>query len=269
MSTRTLVNFWLDVSSLLVMLCMTMTGGIMYFVLPPGTGHSHHLFGLGRHDFGTIHFYLAVTAVILLALHVMMHWSWICGVIARALGRPKPSPRVQRAWGWSVLVGLPALIALALWWASGQVERSSETLLARGEHAVQPQRTDVRQGEHGKRRQAVDEPREEVGHDEAGALAKADPEAHQGAEEVAHERQPRPRRRPRAVDKRSEDCPAGAAINGQTTLSAAARACGLSVQQMRDRLGLPASASPGERLGRLKRWHGFDIHAVRRLACQG
>jgi len=131
-----MLNFWLDVSSLFVMLCLTATGGIMYLILPPGTGHSRHLFGLSRHDFGQIHFYLAVAALIMLALHVALHWSWVCGVVARGLGRPKPSARAQKAWGWSVLVGLPALIVLGLWWASGQVEKSSEPLLARGERGL-------------------------------------------------------------------------------------------------------------------------------------
>ena len=35
--TRTTVNFWLDVATLLVMLALTATGGIMFFVLPPVT----------------------------------------------------------------------------------------------------------------------------------------------------------------------------------------------------------------------------------------
>jgi hypothetical protein len=268
MSTRTLVNFWLDVSSLLVMLCLIATGGIMYVVLPPGSGHSRHLFGLSRHDFGEIHFYLAVAAVLMLALHVALHWSWVCCVVARALGKPKPSQRTQRTWGWSILVGLPALIVLGLWWASGEVESVSEPLLARGERGLGRRRAVAPLGQHADRRLEGDGARRRASH-EADALAEAAPETHAEAEEVQHERRPRPRRKPRVHDKREEDCPAGAGINGQTTLLEAARACNLSVGQLRERLGLPASASSSERLGRLKRSHGMDIHAVRKLACQG
>jgi len=212
---RTSVNFWLDVLSLLVMLSLAVTGGLMYFVLPPGTGHFRHLFGLGRHDFGQIHSYLAATAVALVIVHLILHWSWICGVVAKARGRPTPSLKVQRLWGWALLLGIPTLTATGLWWASARVESVAGSGQARGEG---PARTQRASQEH---------------------------------------------------DKHAEDCPAGAAINGRTTLSEAAEASGLTVEQIRDRLGLPASASAGERLGRLKRSHGLDIHAVRELVCEG
>jgi len=58
MRTRTSMNFWLDLLSLLLMIGLAPTRGLIHFVLPPGAGHSHLLFGLGRHDFGEIHFYL-------------------------------------------------------------------------------------------------------------------------------------------------------------------------------------------------------------------
>jgi hypothetical protein len=214
--------------SLLVMLSLAVTGGLMYFVLPPGTGHFRHLFGLGRHDFGQIHSYLAAAVVALVVLHLVLHWGWICGVVAKARGRPTPSPRVQRAWGWALLLGVPALTALGLWWASAQVEQVSGSRLARGEHA-------------GRR---------------------------QGSDRLGGERPAKSATGAQAHDKHAEDCPAGATINGRATLSEAAKAGGLTVQQMRDRLGLPASASADERLGRLKRRHGLEIHAVREIVCE-
>ena len=131
MTKRTSTNFWLDLVSFVAMFCLAATGGLMYFVLPPGTGHSRSLFGFNRHDFGTIHFYLAVLALVLLAVHIILHWNWVCCVVARALGKTKPSARTQKVWGWSVLVGLPALVVLGLWWASGHVESSTEPLLVR------------------------------------------------------------------------------------------------------------------------------------------
>jgi hypothetical protein len=209
------VNFWLDAVSLLVMLALAVTGGLMYFVLPAGTGHSRHLFGLGRHDYGLIHSYLAVAVVILVAVHLILHWSWICGVVAKARGKPTPSLPVQKAWGWALLLGLPAVVAAGLWWASAQVEHAGGSRRARGEHREQSQRA------------------------------------------------------AQAHDKHEESCPAGAAINGRTTLSEAAEASGLTVEQIRDRLGLPTSANADERLGRLKRAHGLDIHdAVREIVCE-
>lgn len=75
MLTRTTLNLWLDLASLVALLGLILTGGLMYFVLPPGTGHSYVLGGLGRHDFGRLHFYLAVAAVALLAAHALLSAS--------------------------------------------------------------------------------------------------------------------------------------------------------------------------------------------------
>ena len=40
MTTRTSTNFWLDVVSLIVMIGLAATGGLIHFVLPAGSGRS-------------------------------------------------------------------------------------------------------------------------------------------------------------------------------------------------------------------------------------
>ncbi len=128
--SRTTFNLWLDLLSFLVMLSLAATGGIIHYVLLPGTGYSHVLFGLGRHDYGEYHFYLAVVALILLVLHLVMHWSWICCVIAKSLGKDQPSRRSQNLWGLITLGGCSLLLCVGLWGASSLVEpRSSSSSL--------------------------------------------------------------------------------------------------------------------------------------------
>jgi len=122
MTTRTSTNFWLDIVSFVVMIGLAATGGLLHYVLPPGTGHTHSLFGLGRHDYGTIHFYLAVLAVVLLGFHILLHWTWVCCIAAKAAGRAAPSQGTQRAWGLYTLFGVALLLIGGLWWASGMVE---------------------------------------------------------------------------------------------------------------------------------------------------
>lgn len=99
MITRTFTNLCLDVASFLVMLALTATGGVMCFVLPPGTGHSRVIWGLGRHDIGVVHFYLGIAALVLLGVHVALHWDWIGCAVARTLGRSRPPRRFQTACG--------------------------------------------------------------------------------------------------------------------------------------------------------------------------
>jgi hypothetical protein len=92
---RTTVNFILDSISLLNLLALGGTGAILKWVLPPGSGGGYgrgfrggrgagevrEWLGLGRHDWGSVHFGLAVLFVVLMLVHIILHWSWIktCG----------------------------------------------------------------------------------------------------------------------------------------------------------------------------------------------
>jgi hypothetical protein len=245
-TTRTSTNFWLDLVSLVVMIGLAMTGGLIHFVLPPGTGHSHTLFGLGRHDFGQVHFYLAVAAVVLLAVHVLLHWSWICCVLAKALGRTAPSRRTQITSGLSLLFGVVFLLGGGLFWASEAVE---QTAAARAGNAHR---------DHLMRRRRMEPSIIDSGKEQANAamLSVSPPGT-----------SPRPEIR-KTHEKHLEDCPAGATINGRTSFMDASRICGVSVEQMRQHLALPREVGHNEQLGRLKRRYGFEIHDVRRLACR-
>lgn len=132
MTTRASVNLWIDVVSLIVMIGLTATGGLIHFVLPAGSGHFYSLFGWNRHDIGQLHFYLAVAAVLLLALHVWLHWSWMCCAIARMAGRTTVSQTSQTAWGVSLLVVIAVLIGGGLFWATAFVQKTAPQWEGRG-----------------------------------------------------------------------------------------------------------------------------------------
>jgi len=87
---RTRLNFLVDIVSFLNLLCLGFTGYIMKFILPPGSGglgrqlHSgrgrepiREFLSLTRHEWGDIHFYLAVVFLALMLLHIILHWTWI------------------------------------------------------------------------------------------------------------------------------------------------------------------------------------------------
>ncbi len=266
---RTSVNLWLDVVSLLVMLSLVVTGGLMYFVLPPGTGHTHFLFGLGRHDFGQVHFYLAVAAVVLMALHVALHWNWVCCVIGKAFGNPRPSRSAQLAWGVSLLSGLMLLSGAGVWWASANVEQHVAQSTGRGERGLRQHGFRAFRRGEGRAEEALaaresaarESARESCDTGEAGEgpCAEGPGRAAAGKRAAGHGAR---------RDKHLESCPSGAAIDGSTTLWEAAEKAGMTVEQMRERLKLPGGVDPGQRLGRLKRWYGLSLHDVRRLVCR-
>jgi hypothetical protein len=250
MGTRTSMNFWLDFLSFLVMIGLAATGGIVHYVFPAGTGHFYLLFGLGRHDFGQIHFYLAVAAIVLLVLHVLLHWSWICGVIGKSVGSPAPSQKARMTWGLSLLCGVVLFLGGGVWWASSKVEQNAT-----------PRNGQSNRGHTGSQRgQSVS--RSETSNGESSAI----PDKSSG-QEKAHEPSSTPPAT-RQSEKHLEECPAGATINGRTSFSEAAKTCGMSVEQLREYLKLPTGVNYQERLGHLKRRYGFTIQDVRKLACR-
>jgi hypothetical protein len=92
---RMTVNFVVDLISFVNLLLLAVTGAVMKWVLPPGSGGGRgqgfrggrrfgpgvdpvkHLFGLGRHDWGDVHFVLALLFVFLILVHLILHWTWI------------------------------------------------------------------------------------------------------------------------------------------------------------------------------------------------
>lgn len=154
MTTRTSTNFWLDVISLVVMVGLAGTGGLIHFVLPAGSGHFYELFGWNRHDIGQVHFYLATAAVGLLALHVLLHWSWVCCVVGKAVGRGTPSRRAQTTWGLVLLLGIAIFLIGGLWGASIMVQKTAPEGGGRGRGAQLEDSQDLRTHPRRARRQA-------------------------------------------------------------------------------------------------------------------
>jgi len=90
MIKRKSLNFIVDLVSLVNLLGLASTGFIIKYVLPPGTGgrsrllhggpgreHIKQLWSMTRHEWGDIHFYLAVLFVTLMVVHLILHWNWI------------------------------------------------------------------------------------------------------------------------------------------------------------------------------------------------
>lgn len=87
---------------------MTTTGVLMRYLLPPGSGHSSTIWGLDRHEWGGVHFWISLVFFGILALHLLLHWRWIVTVLA---GRPRQGSGLRVGLG---IVGLTAVIALGV-----------------------------------------------------------------------------------------------------------------------------------------------------------
>jgi hypothetical protein len=111
--SRTLVNFVVDVLALAAFVFLMATGTLMRYVLPPGSGHFATLWGMDRHDWGQIHFWIAMVLIAVMALHLFLHWRWIVGTV-QGTSREGAGVRVALAIaGVLVLTGLSVTPFLA------------------------------------------------------------------------------------------------------------------------------------------------------------
>ena len=126
------LNFIVDLLTLLAIFTMIGTGLIMYLTLPPGSGsRGLILWGLGRHDWGDVHFWSSVALGALLILHVALHWSWVCGTIRRLLHGPssprgRERSRLDNLYGIVFLAAIVAVFAALLLVANANVITSVE-----------------------------------------------------------------------------------------------------------------------------------------------
>jgi uncharacterized protein DUF4405 len=183
------LNFWIDSVAFVAFVLLAATGILVRYVLPAGSGHFATLWGLDRHDWGEVHFWLAVAMLAALVLHVFFHWRW---VMAMVRGRPRKGSGTRLALA---LVGVLGLVALVVAPFLAPVETTDEP----------PHR--MRSGEPGEH---------------------ASPE-----------------------------------ISGSMTLREVAESTGVPVETILRELGLPDTVSADQRLGRLRREHGFEMSAVR------
>ena len=123
---RNTLNFYIDLASFLVLFALLLTGLLIHYVLPPcgncdGSGRRASgelaLWGYGRHDFGKVHFYLALTTVALVLLHICLHWSWACATCCNLLGLKDVPPERQQRCGILILLILIVVIIGLLYWA--------------------------------------------------------------------------------------------------------------------------------------------------------
>ena len=96
-------NFLIDSFGFVLFVLLASTGIIMHYILPPGSGKSLTIWGLDRHEWGAIHFWIAVGMLTILALHLIVHWSWITGVFARWK---------TGEWNYRAMLGIVGVLAL-------------------------------------------------------------------------------------------------------------------------------------------------------------
>lgn len=120
---REQLGYWIDGVALVNLAALAATGLLLEFRLPPGSGGEHVLqvgveagrrltvWGLSRHEWGSIHLCLSMAFLALMSAHIFLHWRWIW-----AFTRGKdPDGQSLRIRQFLAFVGLVLLILLLPW----------------------------------------------------------------------------------------------------------------------------------------------------------
>ena len=137
------VNYIVDAVALLVMWVMVFTGLVIRFILPPGSGGhgegaGRTLWGLGRHDWGDLHYWLALALGGLMIAHLALHWRWVWETTRTLVRRNcvvgQTSPRQRALGGVGLALGLGLALFVLLWVAARQTVSTGHGRRGPGPH---------------------------------------------------------------------------------------------------------------------------------------
>ena len=118
---RSMVNFWLDLVLLVTFVGLLWTSVIVRFVFPPAiTAENWTLWGWNVDQWINLQFNLVAFFTFLVVVHLMLHWNWVCGIIAsrflaRTDGRKSTVDNgTQTLWGVGLLIVLLNLMGVGV-----------------------------------------------------------------------------------------------------------------------------------------------------------
>ena len=115
--SKTIINFWLDLLLMIQFLCIAWVSTVLHLIFPAGTSAKGWvLWGWNYNEWRGFEYVLLAVFTLSVLVHVMLHWSWVCGVIsAKILHRKgKPDYGMQTIYGVILLIGLLILVGSAV-----------------------------------------------------------------------------------------------------------------------------------------------------------
>jgi len=115
--SKTVINFWLDTLLLILFMMILWSTAVVRFVFPAGTtAVGWQLWGWSYDqwvDVQTVSISLFGLAVL---VHVMLHWTWVCGVIAKRFSKKKTKLEdgTRTLWGVGLLIVVVHVLGIGI-----------------------------------------------------------------------------------------------------------------------------------------------------------
>ena len=116
----TLINFWLDFAMLIIFLALVFVATIIRFVFPiASAAEGWSLWGLNIDSWMAIQFSLTAVLTFAILVHLMLHWSWVCGVYFRKLrthkkNAPMPDDGTRTIYGVGLMIVILNIMGLLI-----------------------------------------------------------------------------------------------------------------------------------------------------------
>lgn len=113
LASKTMWNFWLDATMLFVFVLMLWSSTVVRFVFPPSvSAKGWTLWSWNVDQWIGLQFGTLCCFTFLVVLHLMLHWTWICGVVASRFMRRADGKKRSVDDGTRTLWGVGLLIVL-------------------------------------------------------------------------------------------------------------------------------------------------------------
>ena len=116
----TLINFWLDSTLLVIFTALIWVSTVVRFLFPPAsTAQDWMLWGLNIDQWMGLQFVLLAALTLGILIHLMLHWSWVCGVFFTRIWRrgqqaAMPDDGTRTIYGVGLMIVLLNVLGLAL-----------------------------------------------------------------------------------------------------------------------------------------------------------
>ena len=240
---RTKINFYIDLSMLIVFAALIGVGFLIKFVLIPGQerwilyGKNLELtfLGLNRHEWGTIHLFTGILFFVLFVLHIIFHWNMI-----KCMFRNCIKPKVLRTV--TVIVALFLFAGLIVF-----------------PFFVQPQKTSIQRGEGRINLEGMDL---DLNDSIRVKLKKPKKLDKSGEPQLEYEKKTTGEGESREHRKQEID------VKGSMTLEEVAKKYDYPISKLKEKLDLPDSVDGSERLGPLRKKYDFRLGDVKEIILQ-
>lgn len=116
--SRTIINFLLDATLLAAFCVLLVAAVILRFIFPPGPeAWGWQLWGLSFDQWASVQFAMVAMLALGILVHLMLHWSWVCGVIATRVVRDKKAKLddgTQTIYGVGLLIVIFNILGLVV-----------------------------------------------------------------------------------------------------------------------------------------------------------